>query len=167
MNNSQNLHLAHTQVVLFRNSFEIYLSGCKGVDGVHCNGCHNPQTWDFKYGKKLDADELVIKCSEPIISSIWILGGEPLDQPKTELFALLYLLNKTKKPLWLFTRFEFDEVEENIKEQLIYLKTGKYIENKPSKHYRDVDLTLASDNQKLFRKSIDKWEELSYTIINR
>lgn len=133
-------------------SFNIYLSGCKG----YCPGCHSDHTWDFSAGSLLNNNDLVeyIKdIPDYKFDHICILGGEPLDNPKTEVIELLKTLRKTfsNKPLWLYTHFELEEVDPDILDELDYIKTGDFrIDiDPPEKDYFGV--FLASHNQKIHK----------------
>ena len=82
-----------TQYTLATKSFEIYLAGCKGNNGVHCRGCHNPLSWDFNQGEYIDSiyiQNIVNKINSfnHLIENIWILGGEPLDNDINKLIDL-------------------------------------------------------------------------------
>ena len=62
--------------------FVIFLQGCP----LQCKFCHNPDSWDFAYGKKMDVDFIM----EQILSyrnfikngGVTISGGEPMMQPE-------------------------------------------------------------------------------------
>ena len=154
------MNILTTQYVPQLQRLEIYLAGCKGVDGVHCSGCHNPESWDFSAGKEINYAKLIDIANSSLIKNVWILGGEPLDQPIDELDLLLSLMSTTKKPLWLFTRFEFEEIPSYFKRSLTHIKAGAYINSLPTKQLNSINLTLGSSNQKLFKKDTDIWQEV-------
>ena len=122
---------------------EIYISGCKAP---HCNGCHNPESWDFDFGVDVDENliDLIKKYSE-YFDNIWILGGEPLDQEKPHLIWFLDRLNNIK-PIWLFTRYNIDKIDLDILEYLDYAKCGEFI-NDNSGYITEYGFKLASSNQ--------------------
>lgn len=96
-----------------RKSFEIYIAGCSG--NPHCEGCHNPESWNFNIGTKFNHEMDIkfwsdkIKAFDSLIENISIFGGEPLDN---DWFELEYLLRKLyescNKPIWIFTRYSFE-----------------------------------------------------------
>lgn len=59
-------------------STTLFVSGCPH----HCPRCHNPETWDFNYGKKWTVDDefKLIKALQEnnIVRNFCIMGGEPL-----------------------------------------------------------------------------------------
>lgn len=61
-----------------------YAQGCPH----HCNGCHNPETWEFEAGRYMPVDTLAqIARSNPLCHGVTFSGGEPFAQP--EAFAAL------------------------------------------------------------------------------
>ena len=80
----------------------IYVSGCH----FHCKECHNPEAWDFNYGKEFTEKEI------DYISGLSILGGEPMEPINQE--GLIPLVKKVKekfpnKNIWLYTGYLFDK----------------------------------------------------------
>ena len=89
----------------------IYVSGCH----FHCKECHNPEAWDFNYGKEFtekEIDYIIEKMDNDYISGLSILGGEPLEPINQK--GLLPLVKKVKekfpnKNIWLYTGYLFDK----------------------------------------------------------
>lgn len=89
----------------------IYVSGCH----FHCKECHNPEAWDFNYGKEFtekEIDYIIEKMNHDYISGLSILGGEPLEPFNQQ--GLLPLVEKVKeifpnKDIWLYTGYLFDK----------------------------------------------------------
>ena len=55
----------------------VFFQGCS----LHCPGCHNPQTWDFKGGTETTIEE-VTKQIEPyigFIDGVTLSGGNPVE----------------------------------------------------------------------------------------
>ena len=57
----------------------VWVQGCP----FHCEGCHNPQTWDFDGGIEVEEDEFIEEVIESIKRNgvrrnLSLLGGEPL-----------------------------------------------------------------------------------------
>ena len=46
------MRILSTQYTLANKSLEIYISGC--MASPHCEGCHNPESWDFDLGEVYD-----------------------------------------------------------------------------------------------------------------
>lgn len=95
-------------------SFEIFVAGCVGNNGMHCHNCFNPSTWDVTAGEQFSVvknriSETILDSSE-MIKSIRIYGGELLEKQLFEILDLLDFCLIFKKELWLFTRFNFEDV---------------------------------------------------------
>ena len=67
---------------------------CQGCPH-HCEGCHNPETWDFGCGTTVPVEDLVdIVRANPLCRGVTFSGGEPFAQSKG--FAKLARLLKEK-----------------------------------------------------------------------
>lgn len=133
------------------DSLDLYISGCKGQP--HCKGCHNPETWRFDQGKEyktvLHKIKQKIIDNSDVIKRICIYGGEPLDQDKNELIDLLSNLNELNIEIVLFTRYNIDEIDTDIKNLCDVIKSGRYIEElKTDNGDCYFGMKLASSNQK-------------------
>ena len=133
--------------------FAIFVQGCPH----HCEGCHNPQTFDFDGGRLVDLDELLERIkSNRLLSGVTLTGGEPLCQLKS-LTSLARMVKGMGLTVWCYTGFTFEELIkgvdrfftiDEIKEFLRYvdvLVDGPFIEAK-----RDLSLAFCgSSNQRL------------------
>jgi len=88
----------------------IFMQGC----AFHCEGCFNPETWDFDGGNEF-TDETIARvlelCSGDQIAGLSILGGEPLHAKNIEGTTKLAKAFKEKFPhknLWVWSGFLFD-----------------------------------------------------------
>lgn len=90
----------------------LFVSGCTH----HCDGCFNPETWDFAYGKPYAEDvqqEVLDKLSRPYIAGLTILGGEPMEPANQRaLLPLLKAVRKTmpSKTVWVYSGYTFEEL---------------------------------------------------------
>ena len=146
-------NLAAVRYTLRDRSLDIYVSGCKGENGVHCKNCHNPQIWDPDFGRPWETYKESIKetleKSGTMVQSIRIYGGEPLEKPEGELLEFLDFLKGFKMPLWLFTRFSLENVSKAILERLEYIKCGPYDETQKGE-VTYFGVTLPTLNQKIY-----------------
>lgn len=122
------MNIADIQYSLETASIEIYLAGC---NPPHCHGCHNEALWNFNAGLPWDywINGLIenYRFMGDLVQGIWVLGGEPLDQPQRELVELLTELHKHfDKPVWLFTRYHIPQIPCDILRLCDYVKTGRY-----------------------------------------
>ena len=145
------MRLLGTQFIMKTRTFEIYLAGCKG--SPHCKGCHNPESWSFDRGIEVDRNALVDKINEHshLISKIHVLGGEPLDQPLFDLQNLCKALYRCNKEMWLFTRYEAEDIPDFIACLFTYIKTGRYDSDLLTDDNIQYGVKLASSNQKVIK----------------
>ena len=90
----------------------LFVSGCTN----HCEGCFQPQTWDFCYGQEFtrETEEQILSLLSPAyVQGLTLLGGEPMEPRNQE--AVLGLIRRVrsaypKKNIWLFSGFTFEEM---------------------------------------------------------
>ena len=153
------MNILSTQYTLATKSFEIYVAGCKGQP--HCKGCHNPESWDFNQGNKW-SEEYYLTTIKPkilefnsIIKNIMIFGGEPLDQKHSELLSMLYDLKELNKEIWIFTRYDIEDIPEEIINCCDYIKCGRYDEDLKTNDNIQQGIKLSTSNQNVYKKGID------------
>lgn len=152
------MNILGTQYTLKHKAFEIYVAGCNG--SPHCKGCHNPESWDFNNGEPindefLEATRNKIRSFDDVIENIMIFGGEPLDQKMGELIDLLDWLGQFNKKIWIFTRYDLNEVSLIIKNRCDYLKCGGYESQKRTDSNVQYGINLATTNQHIYKKGLD------------
>lgn len=89
----------------------IFMQGC----AFHCEGCFNPDTWDFEGGKEFTDDtikEVLDLCKPNHIVGLSILGGEPMHPTNIEGTTRLAKAFKEaypEKSLWIWSGFTFEK----------------------------------------------------------
>jgi anaerobic ribonucleoside-triphosphate reductase activating protein len=92
----------------------IFMQGCI----FHCEGCFNPETWDFKCGNEFTDDtinEVLTLCEPSHIKGLSILGGEPMHPKNIEATTKLAKEFKKKYPdktIWSWTGFNFEDIKD-------------------------------------------------------
>ncbi len=89
----------------------IFVSGCTNC----CEGCFQPQTWDFTYGRFYDEemeDYIMEELSKSHYQGLTILGGEPFEPSNQK--ELIHLIRRVRKELpdrniWMYTGFTYDK----------------------------------------------------------
>ncbi len=138
-------------------SVSFYTQGCPH----RCQGCHNPETWDFKGGKEFTAnilDEIVEALqANGIKRSLCILGGEPLCSENQFLTCMIVRHVKEKLPeteIYVWTGYTYEQLNQspdphlkNILQIIDYIIDGPYIEAE-----RDITLPMrGSRNQRVIK----------------
>lgn len=103
----------------------MFVSGCE----AKCKGCHNPQTWDFNYGKKFTENtvaEIIESLKNPHVKNLVISGGEPLHNRNVFCISELCKLVKreTNKTIIVYTGMTLQE----LKIQYPYLSCLSYVD---------------------------------------
>lgn len=141
-----------------RAAFTIWFSGCS----FRCEDCYNVALWDKMSGIGYTVDELLTiiteSCRQTGNTDIALLGGEPLEQESAELMKLLKCLHSRKYRVWLYTGFDFNQINTSILPYLYTIKCGRY-----DKTRKTPDGTIASSNQKFYRYGLinDKWDVIT------
>ena len=91
----------------------LFVSGCTN----RCEGCFQPQTWDFRFGREFteETENQIMEMLGPsYINGLTILGGEPFEPENQR--TLLPFIRKVKekypdKNIWVFSGFTYDEMK--------------------------------------------------------
>lgn len=141
-------------------SVTFFTQGCPH----RCEGCHNPETWDFEGGEEVTHDT-ILEIIEAITANglhrnLCIMGGEPLCPENQFLTNLIINSVKEKLPdtkIYLWTGYCLEDLDMNnnriksILEQVDCLIDGPYDKTK-----RDVSLFMrGSSNQRILYKGTD------------
>lgn len=109
-----NYHMIRTDDMLNGDGLRvvIFISGCHH----HCNGCHNPETWDDNSGKVFNHDainDIFNELDKDYISGITLSGGDPLYPSNVD--DVLELISFVKyryqeKTIWLYTGYTWQQI---------------------------------------------------------
>ena len=127
-------------------SVTFFTQGCPH----RCEGCHNPETWDFEGGEEVTHDT-ILEVIEAITANglhrnLCIMGGEPLCPENQFLTNLIINSVKEKLPdtkIYLWTGYYLEDLDmsnnriKSILEQVDCLIDGPYDKTK-----RDVSLFI-------------------------
>ncbi len=90
---------------------------CQGCPH-HCRGCHNPETWEFGIGTKVDPEIIVNRIQRnPLCRGVTFSGGEPFSQA-AELFRLGQMLKAKGYELASYSGWTFEQLLNGTSEQL-------------------------------------------------
>ena len=126
----------------------LFVSGCRN----HCEGCFQPQTWDFEYGQpftKEVEDEILEALCPSWIQGLSILGGEPMEPENQK--VLLPFLKRVKeeypnKDVWLYSGYVYEQIKDSDLLQYVdVLVDGPFVEK-----LKDPSLAFrGSSNQRI------------------
>lgn len=139
----------------------IYFAGCTH----HCNGCHNPQSWDAAAGKPMSIDE-IINVIDYNDFNVTFSGGDPFYQADAVAELAKAIKERLGKNIWCYTGFTWEQLMHTpsylpLLEQIDVLVDSPFVLEK-----RNIELLFrGSDNQRIIdvKKSIAKHEIVELT----
>ena len=139
----------------------LWVSGCSH----HCEGCHNPVTWDPTGGIPFDAaaeQELLDALGRDYISGITFSGGDPLyEGNRGEVARLAKKIKQAypNKSIWLYTGYRWEEISAlPLMQYIDVLVDGKFVADlkdtklhwKGSFNQRIIDVQKSLKNSSLY-----------------
>jgi anaerobic ribonucleoside-triphosphate reductase activating protein len=132
----------------------VFVQGCYH----HCDGCHNPDTWDPKKGTETTVDEIWEQIKdEKLIQGITISGGEPvLYLPQVTRLTLLAKENGWDVVMytghtweWMMDLCQVNDVARTLLSNVDLLVDGPFVQE-----LKSLDLPFrGSSNQRLIRSA--------------
>ena len=128
-----------------------------------CDGCHNPETWNFNGGKEDSKENILNKIltllnKNDIHRNLSILGGEPLCDENIDFTMEILKQVKQKYPnikTFVWTGYTYEELCKLYK-NIVFDNIDVLIDGKYDKNQRDITLKLrGSKNQRILRNNID------------
>ena len=123
----------------------LFVSGCTNC----CEGCFQPETWDFSYGKEYtrDTEQFILdELKKPFYTGLTILGGEPFEPANQE--EIVKLLHRVRaeipgRTVWIYTGFTYEQdlmpggrrytgVTDEILDNIDVLVDGRFIQARKS-----------------------------------
>ena len=90
----------------------LFVSGCRN----RCEGCFQPETWNFEYGQPYTAETetAILKALEPsYVNGLTLLGGEPFEpENQRELVKLLRRMREIypDKNVWCYSGYTVEKI---------------------------------------------------------
>jgi anaerobic ribonucleoside-triphosphate reductase activating protein len=122
--------------------YVVFVQGCKH----HCDGCQNPETWNFDGGYEITAQEIAEDFKKHrLLDGITLSGGDPFFQQD----ACLDLLNLLPGVnVWIYTGFEYEDIcDTELAKMANVIVTGKFV-----KELACEGKMYGSSNQKIIRR---------------
>ncbi|MBQ4486271.1 MAG: anaerobic ribonucleoside-triphosphate reductase activating protein [Oscillospiraceae bacterium] len=128
----------------------IFVQGCPHA----CEGCHNPQTWDFDGGHDMTIGAILERIKhDPLLDGVTFSGGEPMCKAK----ALAFLAKKSHEMglnVIVYTGYIFEYLLEHADDENGYMEllkeTDILIDGPFVLKKRDLELKFkGSSNQRI------------------
>lgn len=138
----------------------IFMQGCE----FHCKNCFNPETWDFKKGKKFTnetIEKILELASKDYIQGLSILGGEPMHPQNEENTLKLAKAFKEKYPnkdIWMWSGFLYEDIKDKeVFKYIDVLIDGQYkdelhdfrLKYRGSSNQRVIDIKKSRKHSKI------------------
>lgn len=156
----------------------LFLSGCN----FHCPDCFNQESQRFDYGKPFTSntvDTIFELISNPYVSGLSLLGGDPLWQDESGLKELIVLANAIRqksKTVWIWSGFTWEEIMDISKDDYISILrkdvialSDVFIDGRFEKNLKDLTLKWrGSSNQRVIdvQKSLSANKVVLYEDAN-
>lgn len=134
----------------------LYCAGCQN----HCQGCHNPQSWDENGGEPIHVEEL-FKHIVDADMNVTFTGGDPMLHPEGFIELAQMIKNNTDKNIWCYTGYYFEDLLQHpVRRKLVELcdviVDGRYVESERdlSLHFRGSRNQRVIDVQKSLQGEI-------------
>lgn len=117
----------------------LWLSGCSH----HCEGCHNPETWDPNSGSDDIETAFKLVCEEldhDWVSGLTLSGGDPLypaSVPEVTDFVKRIRERYPNKTIWMYTGFKYENVKDlEVLNYIDVLVDGKFVKALADVNYK-------------------------------
>jgi len=128
----------------------LFVQGCPH----HCEGCHNPQTWDFSGGNVFTYEtlnQILSIASSDNIVRLTISGGEPFEN--TDLCDQIVSEFKNKYPnksIWVYSGYTYEQLKTHFDSTTLLYLCDVLIDGPYIKEQRDLSLPFrGSSNQRI------------------
>lgn len=124
----------------------IYCAGCPN----HCEGCHNPQSWDIANGHPMTTDEIMQEIVSDPFADVTFSGGDPMFQPEGFAELAEAIRRDTRKSIWCYTGFRYEQLMDNPRQRRLLSLVDVLVDSPFVLALRDEDLVFrGSSNQRI------------------
>lgn len=141
----------------------LFVSGCPH----RCDGCHNPQTWDYNAGTEETVSEIFNVLTKSALTDVTLSGGEPFEQSEALSILVHALKASTSKTVWVYSGYLYEEIiADNQKKKLLEL-CDVLVDGRFQKENADEDLLFrGSSNQRIIdiKQSLKQHRVVLYNL---
>lgn len=128
----------------FRTS--IYAAGCPNA----CPGCHNPESWDIRHGRRMTTDEILQKVLDDPFADVTFSGGDPMFQPEGFAELAQAIKENSDKNIWCYTGYTFEQILNSTRHIRLLQYIDVLVDGRFRQELRDESLYFrGSSNQRL------------------
>lgn len=128
----------------FRTS--IYAAGCPNA----CPGCHNPESWDIRHGRRMTTDEILQKVLDDPFADVTFSGGDPMFQPEGFAELSQAIKENSDKNIWCYTGYTFEQLLNSTRHTRLLQYIDVLVDGRFQQELRDESLYFrGSSNQRL------------------
>ena len=151
------LQFAHIEYSIQTKSIDIFNIGCDA--NPKCSGCCNSELWDWNH-IGLNTTQVVGKVVslvtkfDKLVDRIILVGGDPVDaynRYAADYLSFISQIKTLRKPLYLFTRHELNDIDPILLSVVDYVKTGAYIPELTCEDNICENIKLATSNQTIYK----------------
>lgn len=130
----------------------IFVSGCTH----HCDGCFNPETWNFRNGEPFTdktLNTLIDYVKRPYIDYFSVLGGEPFEEQN--IGTVYTIINKVKEArpdieINIWSGYSFEDLVQRESCKKVLSLCDRLVDGEFKKDLKDLKLKLrGSSNQRI------------------
>lgn len=123
----------------------IYFAGCTH----HCEGCHNPQSWDAKAGKDMSLREL-LRIIDYNRFPVTFSGGDPFFQAEEVAELARAIKSEQGRNIWCYTGYRWEDIVGNQRFRPLLENIDVLVDSPFVLAERDISLLFrGSRNQRL------------------
>lgn len=123
----------------------IYFAGCCH----HCEGCHNPHSWDITNGNMVSIRELIEVIRENDFN-VTFSGGDPLYQIKEVTILAKAIKQMLGKTIWCYTGYIYEDIKDDTKYAELLSNIDVLVDGPFKLNLRDTSLPFrGSSNQRI------------------
>ncbi len=124
----------------------IYAAGCPNG----CPGCHNPESWDIRRGRRMTTEEILSKVLADDFADVTFSGGDPMFQVEGFTELAQAIKQSSRKNIWCYTGYTFEQLLNNPRQAELLHYIDVLVDGRFRMDLRDESLRFrGSSNQRI------------------
>ncbi len=133
----------------------------------HCDGCHNPETWDRANGRIVTLQSVYEDLTKSSVTNITFSGGEPFEQPLELAFLAKYIRENHGKSFWVYSGYTYEQIIADTAKKMLLEQCDVLVDGRFEKNNRELNMRFrGSLNQRIIdiKKSLDAGEAVEFDL---